>query len=671
MSLVLATGLKRHFGARDVLNGVDLRIEAGEKIGLVGRNGEGKTTLLRLIEGEDQPDGGKVDVQRGVRLGYVSQRPVFPDGTTVRSYVESGMQEAQDVARELGELEHAMGALEGEALERVLTRHGELSARMEFLGGWKSEHKVESVLDGIGLAQSLWDRDARTLSGGEKSRALLARELVAAPDVLLLDEPTNHLDLEGIEWLEAYVKELRGAVLVVSHDRRLLDRAVDVIYELERGMLTRYLGNYTRYVAIKGERFKADERAWREQQDFIRKEEEFIRRHMGSQRTGEAKGRQKKLENLVRLPEPWHDVRRPVIRMKSGERSGESVLETVDLAVGHGARKIVEHADIRIERGERVGIVGRNGSGKTTLLRVLANRAQPLAGSVVPGHKTVCGYFDQESAELAGTGEYGPKTPYEYVLRSWPLLTDLEIRSHLAKFLFRGEQVNAAVTTLSGGERARLALALLVLEQPNWLALDEPTNHLDLAARTALEEFLDAFDGSLVVVSHDREFLDNLCDVTLEVKDGRVRRVAGNYSAWRAFVLRERDAALAAKQAKEAADAKRATAQAEKERVAAAAAIAAAGAAAGTTSGAASGAANASAAKPAARAGGGRAKNPWLLEKIEQSIIALEKEKGELEAALVTEDVYRNAAKMRDTQVRLAEVERELELKNAEWESWA
>ncbi|MBM3975809.1 MAG: ABC-F family ATP-binding cassette domain-containing protein [Planctomycetes bacterium] len=655
MSLVLATGLRRHFGARDVLNGVDLRIEAGEKIGLVGRNGEGKTTLLRLIEGEEQPDGGKIDVQRGVRLGYVSQRPEFPAGRTVLQYVQSGMQEAQDVARQLAELEHEMGGAEGEALERILQRHGELGARMEFLGGWQSEHRVESVLDGIGLAPALWEREARTLSGGEKSRALLARELVSAPDVLLLDEPTNHLDLEGIEWLEAYLKELRGAVLVVSHDRRLLDRAVSVIYELERGQLVRYPGNYSQYVALKDERYKADLRAWRDQQDFIRKEEEFIRRNMGSQRTAEAKGRQKKLENLVRLPEPWHDVRRPVIRMKSGDRSGEAVLETVDLAVGHGTRRILEHVEIRVDRGERIGIVGRNGSGKTTLLRVLANRTQPLAGRVVPGHKTVCGYFDQESAELAGSGEYGPKTPFEFVMRAWPLMTELEIRSHLAKFLFRGDAVNVPVTTLSGGERARMALALLVLEQPNWLALDEPTNHLDLAARTALEEFLDAFDGALVVVSHDREFLDNLCNVTLEVRAGGVRRVAGNYSTWRALVQREREEALATKQAQEAAAAKRAAAQALKEREA----VGAAGAMAET------------APKAGSRAGGGKVKNPWLLEKIEKAIIALEEERAQLEAALVTEEVYRNASRMKGAQIRLAEVERELELKNSEWESWA
>jgi len=321
----------------------------------------------------------------------------------------------------------------------------------------------------------------------------------------------------------------------------------------------------------------------------------------------------------------------------------------------YGERPALAGVDLELQAGRTLAVLGPNGSGKTTLLRVLANRTQPLAGRVVPGHKTVCGYFDQESAELAGSGEYGPKTPFEFVMRAWPLMTELEIRSHLAKFLFRGDAVNVPVTTLSGGERARMALALLVLEQPNWLALDEPTNHLDLAARTALEEFLDAFDGALVVVSHDREFLDNLCNVTLEVRAGGVRGVAGNYSTWRALVQREREEALATKQAQEAAAAKRAAAQALKEREA----VGAAGAMAET------------APKAGSRAGGGKVKNPWLLEKIEKAIIALEEERAQLEAALVTEEVYRNASRMKGAQIRLAEVERELELKNSEWESWA
>jgi ATP-binding cassette subfamily F protein 3 len=626
--------VQKHYGGQAVLRGANLRLAAGEKVGLVGRNGAGKTTLLRLIEQLEQPDWGPVTIPAGIRLAHVPQRPEFAPGVSVRAHVVGGLDELHAAMRELERLDHEVAEAAGEAQERLMRRHGEQSELVERLGGWEADRRVETVLSGIGLSESLWDREARTLSGGEKSRTALARELVGGSDLLLLDEPTNHLDLEGIEWLEGFLHELKSAVLIVSHDRRLLARAVDVILELEHGEIARYPGNYERYLVLKEERFKSDLRAYDQQQDFLRKEEAFIRAHMGSQRSVEAKGRQKRLESLVRLKRPHHDVRKPVIRPPAAERAGEMVLEARELAAGYGERTVFRGASFRIARGERVGIVGKNGAGKSTLLRILAGRQEPLAGEIAFGHRAACGYHDQDTTELDDDA-----TPFVTVRRAHPELDDQGVRDHLARFLFRGDDVDARIGSLSGGERARLALGLLVLSTPSWLALDEPTNHLDLAARTALEEMLSAFQGALVVVSHDREFLDGLCTVILEVDGAGVRRYEGNYTAWREQKLRQADTQRAA-----------AKAQAEKPP------------------------ARRPEPKPGPeqkQGGRGKVRNPWAFEKLEGRIIALEEERAGLQAALATEEVWRDPAKLRDAQVRIAEIERDLAQANAEWESWA
>ncbi len=629
MTVLKLTGLRKSLGSVEVLRGVDLSIARGDKLGCVGRNGAGKTTLLRLIEGDEAPDSGTIQLERGARIGHVEQRPEFAPGLSLRAFAEEGLAEVHAVEAELEALSHRMERAAGSELEALTRRHGELGARMEFLGGWESERRVSTVLSGIGLAPELWHREARTLSGGEKSRASLARVLVSVPDLLLLDEPTNHLDLSGIEWLEDFLRTLASAVLIVSHDRRLLTQLVDSIVEIERGTLTRYPGNYPRYLELKAERHASELRAWEVQQDEIRREELFIRTHMGSQRTGEAKGRQKKLDNLVRLPRPHLDVRRPVIRMGAVERGGEQVVEAVELELGYGDRPLLAGVNLRIARGERVGIVGPNGQGKSTLLRALAGRLAPRAGSIVRGHRAVCGYFDQELSDLDEEG-----TPYLELRRAHPLLTDLEVRSHLARFLFRGDEVDLAVRVLSGGERARLSLAKLVLSSPSWLALDEPTNHLDLAGRTALEELLGEFPGALVFVSHDREFLDGLATRIVEVRGGRVRSFAGNYSDHHRVLEEERQ--------RERADRDTARTRQRERR----------------------------APTPATGQGrgAGKPRNPWSFRKLEEAIIALEGERAELLASLGEERVYRDAAAMREMQTRLAELERELQEKNAEWE---
>ena len=640
MTVLSISGLGKSHGATEILRAVELYVARGDKLGCVGRNGAGKTTLLRLIEGvvdardahqeRLQPDHGTIQLERDARIGYVVQRPAFAPGLSVHAFVEQGLSAIHALEAELGRLSHAMAEAQGAELESLTKLHGNITAHMEHLGGWEAGQKVEAVLSGIGLDESFWEREARTLSGGEKSRACLAKVLVSVPDVLLLDEPTNHLDLVGIEWLEDFLRHLKSAVLIVSHDRRLLDRLVDSIIEVERAELTRYPGNYAQYLEIKAERYKSDKRAYEEQQDFIRKEELFIRTHMGSQRTGEAKGRQKKLENVARLPQPYLDVRRPVIRIAEIARGGETVIEARGLELAHGDNVVLSGVDLKLARGERVGIVGPNGSGKSTLLRALAGRFTAQEGTLEKGYKAVCGYFDQDTSDLREDG-----SPMSEIRRLQPLWTDLEVRSHLARFLFRGNEVEAVIARLSGGERARLSLAKLVLAKPSWLALDEPTNHLDLAGRTALEEMLGEFSGALLFVSHDREFIDALATRIVEVKDGAVRSFTGNYSEYRKTLANElvsaRDRRDVEKERKASSERARAARSAPPKQE-----------------------------KP---------KNPWQLRQVEDAIMALEAERSQLLTSLGEERVYKDAALARDTQLRLAEIERDLEEKNAQWEA--
>jgi ATP-binding cassette subfamily F protein 3 len=639
MSLLVANAVKRHFGAHEVLRGVDLRIERGEKIGCVGRNGGGKTTLLRLIVGLDSQDEGQLTLARGTRLGYVPQQPEFPAGISVLQHASGGLEELRLLQAELAGLEERL-ASGGEQPADLVQRYSELHEQLDHLGGWHAEQQIERVLSGIGLPPALWEREARTLSGGEKSRVALARELLRRPDLLLLDEPTNHLDLPGIEWLESYLREFPGAAYVISHDRRLLDNVAQVIVELEFGELRRYPGNYSKYVVLRAERYEYEQRAYEQQQDFIRKEEAFIKKHMGSQRTSEAKGRQKRLERLERLRAPRNDVRKPRLAFGSVDRSGERVLLAEALSIGFGGRALLSGLDLRIERGDRIGLVGPNGAGKTTLLKTLAGRLPPLGGKLELGHKALVGYFDQVGGELNKDS-----TPYETLRRDNPLATDQEIRDHLARFLFRGEEVEALIAGLSGGEKARISLARLVWQRPTWLALDEPTNHLDLAARAALEEMLSAFPGALLCISHDREFLDNLCNRIVQLTPAGLREFRGNYSEYRAALASEAAGAQASKAsparpAPPRAEAPRSELQKPREEA------------------------------PRASAQAPKIRNAFKFEKLEQDIMRLEAELAGLQAALLDEATYRDGQRLRETQTRIAEVERDLQQKNHEWENW-
>ncbi|MDA1264961.1 MAG: ABC-F family ATP-binding cassette domain-containing protein [Planctomycetota bacterium] len=650
MSILALEDLKKHFAAQEVLKGASLVIDPGKKVGIVGRNGGGKTTLFRMITGEEHPDWGQIHLRKGARLGFVPQRPKFAPGETIRDHVSSGLSETQELLTELESIAVQMGRVEDDELARLMKEHDRLTGLVEERGGWDTERAVETVLGGIGLDEALWDRDANTLSGGEKNRTALARVLLGGHDLLMLDEPTNHLDLEGIEWLERYLKEMRGAVLIVSHDRRLLQNSVEQILELEFGQLVSYPGNYHKYLALKQERYDDTLRRYEQQQELLKREDAFIKKHMGSQRTAEAKGRAKKLTHVERIPRPYHDVRRPVLKAPEAARGGEKVLETINLAGGYD-HALFRGANLRIGRGQRIGIVGPNGSGKSTLMRILAGRQKPLKGSVEVGHGAICSYYDQDTSHLRDDG-----TPFSELLRFHPGLTDEQVRSHLALFLFRGKEVDKSVAALSGGERARLSLAVLLLEKPSWMALDEPTNHLDLAGRTALEEMLSRFQGALLAISHDREFLDGLCDHIFEVGGGKVSVTKGNYSAWRAAKEEARAVKTEARATKAAAERKAVREKAAREEASAKGSKKPRGKGRAKGSGSSS--------------GSGKVRNPYKFKQLEERIIKLEEKLGKLNASMASEEVYSDTAKVLDIQFQAAEVERELEEANEEWANW-
>jgi len=670
MTLLVIDGLKKLFGAQEILRGASAKIDPGEKVGLVGRNGGGKTTLFRIIAGEEAPDYGGVSVRRGARLGVVPQRPMFAAGVSVREYVSGGLADVRQAIHDYEACTASMGEAEGDELERAMREHDRLAARIEELGGWETERRVEVVLGGIGLLEAFWDREAASLSGGEKNRVALARELVAGHDILLLDEPTNHLDLEGIEWLERYLKDLHTAILIVSHDRRLLTNCVTRMLELERGVLVSYPGNYPKYMTLKQERFDSEMRAYEQQQDELRKEKAFIDKHMGSQRTNEAKGRQKRMERVERLEKPNYDVRTPVIKPPKAARGGEEVLKAIEVSGGYDGNTLFKGVDLRIGRGQRIGIVGPNGAGKSTFLKLIAGKLEPLTGVVERGHGAICAYYDQDTGHLRG--DY---TAAQELRRHYPAMTDQEVRDHLARFLFRGDEIEKHVSLLSGGERARLSLSILVLSEPSWFALDEPTNHLDLASRTALEEMLGEFQGAIICISHDRAFLDGVTNTTYEVGGGTVRQFDGNYSAWRAAKDAESSKASEERAAKEQ-QARKAAAAAEAKRVeqqkkqtqskqVQSQPAPSKGAEQGKSQGKSD--AKASAAQSTKRKG---PRNPYMFEKLEQRIMELEGKLAKLHAAMVSEKVYADPAKLRDTQFQIAEAESALEAANEEWANW-
>lgn len=519
MSLISVQAVGRWFGDRELLKDVSFRIGQGDRVGLVGPNGTGKTTLLRMAAGRDEPDAGIVAYARGTRLGFLQQELLVDATGTVDEHARGAAAHLRELEAELREMEHQLGSADQETLER----YSDLQHHFEHAGGYDFEATLRRVLSGLGLID-LAHREVATLSGGERTRLGLARLLLDDPDVLLLDEPTNHLDVAALEWLETFLIERDVTALVSSHDRWFLDKVTSRTLSIEDRTVIEYKGAYTHYARQRADREAAQATAASRQAVEIEKTEEFIRRYGAGQRSKEARGRGKKLARLERINAPTHATKH-TWSLDAADLGSETVLETTSLEAGY-ARPVVRTGPLRIGRDARVAVVGPNGAGKTTLVRTLLGDLPALEGYVSTAPMVRVAYLEQAQAELTGTASVLE------TLRASSGLGMQEARDLLGRFLFRGDEVERAVGVLSGGERARLALARLSVREANLLVLDEPTNHLDLAAREQLENVLDGFGGTLLFVSHDRYFIDKLASEVWLIDDGVLRRWEGNWSSY-------------------------------------------------------------------------------------------------------------------------------------------
>ncbi|HHX10910.1 MAG TPA: ABC-F family ATP-binding cassette domain-containing protein [Firmicutes bacterium] len=523
MPLIEISEVARYQGARCIFASVNLSVPERARIGVVGRNGEGKTTLLRVIAGELEPDSGKVHTASGVRQGYLSQG--LPDYTsTVFEEAMAGKPEVLQAAAKMRELEIQMAASDGGDTEALLKEYAKAQSRFEALNGYHLEHEVAAVLAGLGLREETWPLMARDLSGGQKVRLNLAKLLVSQPDALLLDEPTNHLDIGGVEWLESYLSRYPGALVIVSHDRRFLDILVDRIWEVEDGKVTAYRGSYSAFLQQKQEILKRQAQQYAEQQELIKRTQEFIRKwKANARRSGQARSREKMLERLKPVGKPKQHATLK-LKLTAGRTSGREVLLLEGFSKGFD-RMLFSGIDLLVLRGERIALVGPNGCGKTTFLKCLVGQ-QPYDGFVKWGAGVRKAYYAQDFAF-----ESPERTVLDEVMGLGVPMA--EARDVLGRFLFSGDVVKKRIGNLSGGEQSRLALVRLVLSDANVLLLDEPTNHLDLPSRKALEDALADFEGTIIFASHDRYFIDRIATKLLWFEDGSVTVFEGNYSAFR------------------------------------------------------------------------------------------------------------------------------------------
>ncbi len=518
----------KSYGTQDVLRGTSLQINPGEHIGLVGRNGAGKTTIFRLVNGEETPDKGEVIRARGTKLGLLAQHIHFEAGSTVHESALAAFGHLQQIEHEMHELEHRM-AEAGVDLDQVLERYSDLQHQFEREGGFEYAAKAESILQGLGFERESWSLETEKLSGGQQNRLGLVRLLLAEPDVLLLDEPTNHLDVTAVEWLEEFLQTYASAYVVISHDRYFLDRACRRIIELENGRASSYTGNYSHYLVEREERREAQQRAYDNQQQMIAKTEEFIRRNLAGQKTKQAKSRRTMLQKLERVDAVRADQSQGDFRLRSIERTGNHVLMVEGATIGYPGKTLARDISFTLRRAECLGIIGPNGSGKTTFLKTILKKTPALAGEIRWGTKVQIGYYAQQLDDLDDRNEIIME-----LRRVAPAnATAGELRSFLAKFLFTGDDVYKHVRDLSGGEKGRLALAKLIYSRVNVLVLDEPTNHLDIPSREALEEALDAYEGTILTISHDRYFLDRVATQMLALDgEGMAEHYDGDYTQY-------------------------------------------------------------------------------------------------------------------------------------------
>jgi ATP-binding cassette subfamily F protein 3 len=579
MSLLTANDLAKSYGAIDIFRGISLSIPQGARIAIVGPNGIGKTTLLRILVGQEEPSAGAVQRARNLKLGYLPQEAALQGEHTLWQECLSALTDLLEMEAELARLESLMG--DPHQAEQALERYGSLQHEFERLGGYTYETRIRQTLTGLGFDDSDFNRPLPQLSGGQRTRAVLARLLLSNPDLLILDEPTNHLDVNAVEWLEGYLSQWSGATLIVSHDRYFLDRVVDHIWEMNGGGFETYRGNYSAYVQQRQERWELRQQLYESEKERLLKEVDYIKRNISGQRVQQAKGKLRRLSREVQAIErlgfealqnkSWlaisdeieisahpmgveelerrvRALRRPQQRpprlhlhLKAPHRSGDLVLRTRDLVIGYPdeGKPLFRAPDLLLKRGECAAVIGPNGAGKSTFLKTILGQTPPLEGEVVLGASLRIGYFAQAHEDLRPE-----RTLVQEIEAVAPNMLLAEIRDYLARFMFSGEEVFKKVSTLSGGERGRLALAKLSLAQANLLLLDEPTNHLDIPSQEILQEVLADFQGTILLVSHDRYLIDALATQIWEIlpDQSALQVFQGSYTQYREFQQRQQEA---------------------------------------------------------------------------------------------------------------------------------
>lgn len=549
MILINAHELGRQYAGDPIFTNVSFEVRAGDRIGLVGPNGAGKTTLLKLLDGSEQPEYGRIHIRPSIRVSLLRQQPDFQPGQTLMDVARSGLASLVELQRELEEAAQEMAEAEDQAdRERAGRRYDELNERLLLQDAYAIDHRVEEILSGLGFQEAEFDRPASTFSGGQQSRLMLAKLLLESPDLMLLDEPSNHLDMETTEWLENYLARQSVGMIVVSHDRYFLDKVVTKIWELNEGSLEVYPGNYSQYWRLRAERAKVLGRQAERFEEKTEKLEAYIRKYGAGQRATQARDRERKLERLEReRVETIREIVGPPMGFEEVDRSGDIVIETRRLSKAFD-KPLFQDLNISVLRGQCVGVLGPNGAGKTTLIKTLIGQEKADSGEVKLGHRVQVGYHDQGLQSLS--------QDTTVVRAVWPEddndWVEGEVRSLLARFGLTGDQAFQKVGQLSGGEKAKAALARLCATGANLLVMDEPTNHLDIWSCEALERSIREFEGTVLVVSHDRYFLNQVADRIIQVADGRARMVEGDYEAFQALIQREKQAAAEKAKAKPA-----------------------------------------------------------------------------------------------------------------------
>ncbi len=583
MSLITAQDLAKSFGARDIFSGISLSIPHHARIAIIGPNGIGKTTLLRILAGEEEPSAGVVSQAKNLSIGHLAQEAGLESPHTLWEECLMPFQLLREMEAELHLLEQAMA--KSEQVGQVLEKYGRLQAEFEHRGGYTYILRVQKVLSGLGFTPDEYQAPLARLSGGERTRALLARLLLSDSDLLILDEPTNHLDIAAVEWLEGYLSQWEGATLIVSHDRYFLDQVVDTVWEMTRSGFEVYHGNYSAYVDQRTERWERRREVFEAEKEKLDKDLEYIKKNISGQNVAQARGRLRRLTRHLQAIEQvgmqaatstkWAELSRSVdtttsmlspeeaerrinalrepsnrpprlhLRLHTDQRSGEIVLRTHDLQIGYPGKPLFSAGEIELRRLQCTALIGPNGAGKTTFLKTILEKVPPLAGEVELGASLNVGYFAQAHEDL-----HPERTLVQEIDSVAPKMLLADIRNYLAKFLFTGEDVFKQVEVLSGGERGRLALAKLALSGANLLLLDEPTNHLDIPSQEILQEVLDQFHGTILLVSHDRYLIDALATQIWEIDEARgvLRTFKGSYSQYHQQLEDER---LAVKEAKE------------------------------------------------------------------------------------------------------------------------